>query len=195
MTSEPLIMPPEFISWTSNMLLLCWLLRPFMVLGSIPILILSGVALSHFQHDAEVSTAILIFAFLYFCLAYFIFNFVPRKYRRQLLDRIDGFKANDFTATVEFFSVMQNRYVGLDTSKNQALLVDLSLSSDILIPFSHIDRWELTYSKPYSNIKIYSQVSAYREFGVRVKRIDAGPLESDLIRVLPTVASRTFHPS
>jgi hypothetical protein len=177
------------------MLLLCWLLRPFMVIGSIPMLILSGVALSHFKHDAEVSTAIVIFAFMYFCFAYFIFDVVPRKYRRQLLDRIGRFKANGFTATVEFFSVMQNRYVGLDSSSNKALFVDLSLSSDTLIPFSHIDRWELTYSKPYAIIKIYSQVSAYREFGVRVKRIDAGPLESDLIRVLPTVASRTFHPS
>jgi hypothetical protein len=179
----------------SNMLMLCWLLRPFMVLGSIPVVILGGIALSNFQHDAEVSTAILIFALLYFCLAYLIFIVMPRKYRTKLLKRVESFKAKNFTATVELFSVMQNRYLGLDPSSEKALFVDLSFSSDALIPFSDIDRWELTYSKPYAIVKIYSQVSAHREFGVRMKRTDAGPLESDLTRVLPTVVSRTFHPS
>lgn len=56
-----------------------------------------------------------------------------------------------------------------------------------------MERWELMYTKPYPVIKLYSQVPAHREYGIRVKSTDAGPLESDLQRVLPRVASRTLH--
>jgi hypothetical protein len=33
-----------------------------------------------------------------------------------------------------------------------------------------MDRWELIYEKPYPVIKIYSQVPAHSEYGIRVSK-------------------------
>lgn len=175
------------------MLMLCWTLRPFIVLGAVPALLIGAIALSNFSHDPGLSTAILTFTTLYFCLAYLVFIAVPRTHRNRLEARVQSFKARGFTPKLEVFSLMHNRYAGFDSSNQQALYVDLGSGSEMLIPFADMDRWELKYAKPYPIIKIYSQVPIHRGFGIRVSKTDAGPLESALLRVLPSVSSRTLQ--
>lgn len=155
-----------------------WILRPFYLMGLVPVVPVALIACFDYRRDPEVAGMLIVAGLLYVVLGYFLLAVVPGMLRRRLERKVDSFKRAGFKPRYEAVSVAYNRYVGFDPVAKQALYVDIS-TGGVMMDFDKIDSWEISPdNSPHPLLRLVTTLPNLREIGVRIKR--PGAWKSDM---------------
>lgn len=149
--------------------ILWWVLRPFYLLGLLPVVPVALIACFSFHRDPEVASLLIIVGALYIAFGYVLFVTAPNLLQRRLKRHITPYKRSGFKPQYEAVSVLYNRYVGFDPIAKKALYVDVG-SGGVLVDFDQVDSWELIPDKsPHPLLKLVTRLPELREIGVRIR--------------------------
>jgi hypothetical protein len=155
-----------------------WVLRPFYLIGLVPVIPVALIACFDYRRDPDVAGMLIVAGLLYIALGYFMFAIVPRMLQRRLERKIDAYRRDGFRPRYEAFSVAFNRYVGFDPEERKVLYVDIT-TGPVMVGFDQIDSWELSPEKsPHPLLKLVTRLPNLREIGVRIDR--PGAWKSDM---------------
>nr|WP_172687555.1 hypothetical protein [Pseudomonas syringae]ARO44789.1 hypothetical protein [Pseudomonas syringae pv. actinidiae] len=147
-----------------------WVLRPFYLMGLVPVIPVALIACFDYRRNPEVAGMLIVAGLLYIALGYFMFAVAPRMLKRRLERQIDAYKHTGFTPQYEAFSVAYNRYVGFDPEARKALYLDMT-TGGVVVDFDQIDHWELSPGTgPHPLLKLVTRLPNLREIGVRINR-------------------------
>lgn len=157
---------------------LWWILRPFYLMGLVPVLPVALIACFDYRRDPDVAGLLIVVGLLYIALGYFMFAVAPRMLQRRLQRKIDPYRRTGFSPRYEAFSVAFNRYVGFDPEGRKVLYVDVT-TGPVMVDFDQIDSWELSLEEtPHPLLKLVTRLPNLREIGVRIHR--SGAWKSDM---------------
>jgi hypothetical protein len=155
-----------------------WVLRPFYLMGLVPVVPIALIACFDYRRDPDVAGMLIVAGLLYVALGYFLFAAAPSMLRRRLERRVDSYKREGFKPRYEAFSVTYNRYVGFDPVLKKALYFDIT-TGGVMVDFDQIDSWELSPDKsPHPLLRLVTRLPDLREIGVRINR--PGAWKSDM---------------
>lgn len=159
---------------------LWYLLRTFYALGLVPVIPLFVVCAMNYSKDPEVAGFVLVGSSAYFVLGYLMFSWLPAQFKSRLL-RAARRVAPDFKPTFETFSVLLNRYVGVDRAAGKVLFIDLEAGVEAVFDVPEVRSWEVeTLKREPAMLKLSTKIPELPLIGFRFNRRESDVLMAQL---------------
>lgn len=159
---------------------LWYLLRTFYALGLVPAIPLFAICAMNYSKDPEVAGAVLVACSAYFVLGHLMFSWFPGRFKARLLRHAQRL-APHFNPSFEAFSVLLNRYVGVDRAAGKVLFIDLDSGVEALLDVPEVRSWEVeTFKREPSLLKLSTKVPELPLIGFRFNRRESDVLMANL---------------
>lgn len=157
-------------------------LRPLYALGLLFVtplffLVLAGGV----EREPDVAMPVLLACAGYFAFSLVVFGLIPRRLRSRLMARVHEGRPPDFEPACEVVSVLNNRYLAIDSKHGQAYFVDCERNTGVLMKLDEIDSWVLVEEPRKPGIlTLVSRLPSRPAVGIHLHRGDSARIAAQL---------------